>query len=164
MLSILVVLYAFICYFIWFLGLTYYLEPSASLCFSLFLSFIEKEYQMESNWPENLRWILWTRRSPRSKRVGPEESRPNPKTGGSALPPGRVLLSCRWLVDPPDLFPTPKIPINIEAPRNKPRLGVPPPQASVPTKNQSGPCSGTLWEGGIITGGHLHHPGALHDE
>ena len=29
------------------------------------------------------------------------------------------------------------------------RSGVPPPQASVATKNQSGPCSGTLPEGGI---------------
>ena len=44
------------------------------------------------------------------------------------------------------------------------RLGVPPPQASVATKNQSKPCSGTLPEGGSLTGGHLHHPGALHDE
>ena len=44
------------------------------------------------------------------------------------------------------------------------RSGVPPPQTSVATKNQSGPCSGTLLEGGTLTGGHLHHPGALHDE
>ena len=44
------------------------------------------------------------------------------------------------------------------------RSGVPPPQASVATKNQLGPCSGTLPEGGSLTGGHLHHPGALHDE
>ena len=44
------------------------------------------------------------------------------------------------------------------------RSGVPPPQASVATKNQSGPCSGTLPEGESLTGGHLHHPGALHDE
>ena len=44
------------------------------------------------------------------------------------------------------------------------RSGVPPPQASVATKNQSGPCSGTLLEGGSLTGGHLHHPGALHGE
>ena len=44
------------------------------------------------------------------------------------------------------------------------RSGVSPPQASVATKNQSGPCSGTLPEGGSLTGGHLHHPGALHDE
>ena len=44
------------------------------------------------------------------------------------------------------------------------RSGVPPLQASVATKNQSGPCSGTLPEWGTLTGGHLHHPGALHDE
>ena len=44
------------------------------------------------------------------------------------------------------------------------RSGVPPPQASVATKNQSGPCSDTLPEGGSLTGGHLHHPGDLHDE
>ena len=44
------------------------------------------------------------------------------------------------------------------------RSGVPPPQASVATKNQSGPCSGTLPEGDPITGGHLDHPGAIHDE
>jgi hypothetical protein len=48
--------------------------------------------------------------------------------------------------------------------KKEPRSGVPPPQASVATKNQSGPCSGTLPEGGTLTGGHLHHPGALHDE
>ena len=44
------------------------------------------------------------------------------------------------------------------------RSGVPPSQASVATKNQSVPCSGALPEGGSLTGGHLHHPGALHDE
>ena len=48
--------------------------------------------------------------------------------------------------------------------RTDDRSGVPPPQASVATKNQSGPCSGTLPEGDPITGGHLHHPGAIHDE
>jgi hypothetical protein len=31
-------------------------------------------------------------------------------------------------------------------------------------KNQSRPRSGTLPEGEIITGGHLHHPGGHHDE
>ena len=40
----------------------------------------------------------------------------------------------------------------------------PPPQASVATKNLSGALPGTLPEGGSFTGGHLHHPGALHDE
>ena len=44
------------------------------------------------------------------------------------------------------------------------RSGVPPPQASVATKNLSGAHSGTLPEGESIIGGHLHHPDALHDE
>ena len=44
------------------------------------------------------------------------------------------------------------------------RSGVPPPQASVATKNQSRPCSGTLPEGESLSGGDLHHPDALLDE
>ena len=44
------------------------------------------------------------------------------------------------------------------------RSGVPPPQASVATKNLSGTRCGTLPEGGTLNGGHLHHPDALHDE
>ena len=48
--------------------------------------------------------------------------------------------------------------------KNQDRTGVPPPQASVATKNLSGACSGTLPEWEPVTGGHLHHPGALHDE
>ena len=101
---------------------------------------------------------------PRSIVVGPEESRGNHKGGGHALPPGRVLLACRCLVDPLDVRPTQKIPINTKTPEKKPRLKVPPPQASVATKNQSGPPSGTLSEGEIIIGGHLHHPDDHHDE
>ena len=44
------------------------------------------------------------------------------------------------------------------------RSGVPLPQASVATKNLSEARSGTLPEGGTLTGAHLHHPSALHDE
>ena len=55
----------------------------------------------------------------------------------------------------------PTYPKNIEY---QDRSGVPPPQASVANKNLSGARSGTLPEGEPITGGHLHHPGALHDE
>ena len=42
--------------------------------------------------------------------------------------------------------------------------GVPPPEASVATKNQSGPYYGIPPEGDPIIEGHLHHPGAIHDE
>jgi hypothetical protein len=55
-------------------------------------------------------------------------------------------------------------PINRETPRNKPRTLTPLPQASVPKKYDLEPCFGTLPNGGIIIGGHLHHPGGLHDE
>ena len=40
------------------------LEPSASLCFSLFLSFTEKEYQMESNWRANFWWFFMDQKKP----------------------------------------------------------------------------------------------------
>ena len=58
----------------------------------------------------------------------------------------------------------PKNPINRESIRNDPRSEVPPPQAFVATKRQYRPRSGTLPEGGIISGSHLHHPGGHHDE
>ena len=48
--------------------------------------------------------------------------------------------------------------------RTEDRSGVPPPQASVATKNLSGARSRALPEGDPITGGHLHHPGAIYDE
>ena len=95
----------------------------------------------------------WTRRVPR------------PPRGWRARPtPLGVPLPCGCLVDPLDLFPMPTPLIYPQTSRTEPRSRVPPPQASVETKKQSGPCSGTLPEGGSITAGHLHHPGALHDE
>jgi len=57
-----------------------------------------------------------------------------------------------------------KNPINRETIRNNPRSEVPSMQAPVATKNQSRPRSGTLSEGVIIIGGHLHHPDGHHDE
>ena len=44
------------------------------------------------------------------------------------------------------------------------RLGVLPPQASVATENQSRPVPAPCQRGESLSGGHLHHPGALHDE
>ena len=87
-----------------------------------------------------------------------------PRDRGRAHPPGRALPSRGPLEAPPiDFFRLykPTYPKNID---NEDRSGVPPPQASVATKNLSGARSGTLPEGEPITGGHLHHPGALHDE
>ena len=103
--------------------------------------------------------------APEVKELGQESPGLPTRVGGAPTPQG--LGPC--LVDnpatpPADVRPTPKNPINTETSREQNRLGVPPPQASVATKNQSGPCSGTLPEGGSLTGGHLHHPDALHDE
>ena len=102
--------------------------------------------------------------APRVKELGQKSPEPSTRVEGAPYPLGTPPISCMTRRPPPDVRPTPKIPINIETPEKKPRSGVPPPQASVATKNQSGPCSGTLPEEGSLTGGHLHHPGALHDE
>ena len=41
---------------------------------------------------------------------------------------------------------------------------VPPLDASVAIENQSRPVSAPCRRGESLSGGHLHHPGALHDE
>ena len=85
------------------------------------------------------------------------------RVGGAPSPLGTPPAS--WPpFGPPTYFFHPYIPTYPKNSRTEDRSGVPPPQASVATKNQSGPCSGTLPEGDPITGGHLHHPGAIHDK
>ena len=80
-----------------------------------------------------------------------------------ALPRARPL-ACGSVGHPLDVRPTPKILINTQTSEKNPISDVPPPQASVATKSQPRPRSGTLPEGEIIIGGHLHHPGGHHDE
>ena len=77
---------------------------------------------------------------------------------------GRAPLPREHPGGPPTYPLHPYIPTYPKTSRTEDRSGVPPLQASVATKNQSGPCFGTLPEGNPITGGHLHHPGAMHDE
>ena len=101
--------------------------------------------------------------APEVKELGQKSPKSSTRVERVPYPLG-VPLPRGWLRDPLDVKPTPKIPINTETPEKKPRSGGLPPQAFVATKNQSGPCSGTLPEGGTITDGHLHHLGALHDE
>ena len=86
------------------------------------------------------------------------------KTPGRAWALARAPVGCAHLEAHLRVKPTPKNPINRETIRNNPRSEVPPPQGSIATENQSRPRSGTLSEGGIISGGHLHHPGGHHDE
>ena len=77
--------------------------------------------------------------------------------GGPAHPLGAPLSPGPLEAPPTDFFCLYKstYPKNIDT---EDRSGVPPPQASVATKNLSGARSGTLPEGEPITGGHLHHP------
>ena len=83
---------------------------------------------------------------------------------GRVPPLGRAHLPRGAPVAPPTYPLHPYIPTYPKTSRTEDRSGVPPPQASVATKHQSGPCSGTLSEGDPITGGHLHNPDAIHDE
>ena len=86
------------------------------------------------------------------------------RVGGRAHPPGRAPLPRGAPVAPPTYSLHPYIPTYHKTSRGEDRSGVPPPQASVATKNLLGALPGTLPEGGSIPGGHLHHPGAIHDE
>ena len=83
---------------------------------------------------------------------------------GWRAPPWARPLPRGAPVAPPTYPLHPYIPTYPKTSRTEDRSGVPPLQASVATKNQSGPCSSTLPDGGSLTGGHLHDPGALHDE
>ena len=83
---------------------------------------------------------------------------------GRAHPPGHALHPRGPLVAPPTDFFRLYIPIYPKTIKNQDRSGVPLPQASIASKNLSGARSGTLPEGEPITGGHLYHLGALHDE
>ena len=87
-----------------------------------------------------------------------------PRGWGACPPPSARPLPREHPGGPPTYPLHPYIPTYPKTSRIEDRLGVPPPQASVATKNLSGAHSGTLPKGEPITGGHLHHPGALHDE
>ena len=108
--------------------------------------------------------FFWNKRDTRSFVGGPEGEGGEHKTPGHARRPMRAQVGCAHLEAHLHVIPTLKNHINRETPRNNPRTWTPPPQVSVPSKYHLEPCSGTLPEGEIITGGHLRHPGGLHDE
>ena len=142
--SILDVLWALLCTFILFLGLTHWPRAQCQfMFFPLFQCFKEKEYQTESKRNETFwRSYFWKESNPGDLECTSGKQRGRHEAGERAYPPS--------------IYP--------KTIGEQNRSGVPPPQASVATKNQSGPCSGTLPEEGTLTGGHLHHPGDLHDE
>ena len=84
--------------------------------------------------------------------------------GGRARPPWTRPLPREPPGGPPTYPFHPYIPTYPKTSRTEDKSGVLLSQASVATKNQSGPRSGTLPEGDPITGGHLHHLGAIHVE
>ena len=127
----------------------------------LFQCFEEKEYQTDSKRNETFGRVIFGTEAIQetwSRRQGSFEEAT--RQGGAPYPLGAPPTLMAPLTDFFRLYMS-IYPKNIV---EQNRSGVLPPQASVATKNQSGPCSGTLPEGGSLTGGHLHHPGALHDE
>ena len=84
--------------------------------------------------------------------------------GGRAHPP-RARPLPRGAPEAPPTYPLhPYIPTYRKTSRKEIRSGVPPHQASVATKNHSRPVPAPCRRGQSFSGGHLHHPGALHDE
>ena len=127
----------------------------------LFQCFEEKEYQTESKRNETFGRVIFETEAIQetwSRRQGSFEVAT--RQGGVPAPLGAPPTLVAPLTDFFRLYIS-IYPKNIE---EQNRSGVPPPQASVATKNLSGARFGTLPEGESITVGHLHHPGALHDE
>ena len=124
------------------------------LFFCLFQCFAEKEYQTESKRNETFGRVIfgteaihktWGVRKGSNEEGTRQGARPPP---GRAHPPGRALHPRGPLVAPLTDFFHLYMSIYPKNIGEHNRSGVPPPQASVDTKNQSGPCSGTLPEGG----------------
>ena len=84
--------------------------------------------------------------------------------GGAHEGRGRVPLPRGPPFGPPTYSFHPYIPTYPKTSRTEIRSGVPPPEASVATENQSRPVPAPCRRGQSFSGGHLHHPGALHDE
>ena len=130
----------------------------------LFQCFEEKEYQTESKRNETLGSVIFGTdviQETWSPCKGSNEEAT--RQGGTPTPWRALHLRGPLEAPPTNFFRLYKstYPKNVDT---EDRSGVPPPQASVATKNLSGALPGTLSEGGSITSGHLHHPDAIHDE
>ena len=139
-------------------------SPVPVSVFPLFQCFAEKEYQTESKRNEIFGSYFWNKRDPEDLEWTSRNEQGGHEARRRACPPGRAPHPRGPLVAPLTDFFRLYISIYPKNTGEQNRSGVPPPQASIATKNQSGPCSGTLPEGGSLTSGHLHNPGALHDE
>ena len=119
------------------------------LFFCLFQCFAEKEYQTETKWNETFGNVIFGTNVIQRTWSPRQESNEGSTRQGRAHPPGHALHPRGPLVAPLTYFFRLYISIYPKTMGEQNRSGVPPPQASVATKNQSGPCSSTLPEGGI---------------
>ena len=96
--------------------------------------------------------------------LGPQvkEGTRKPRGWGGAHPPRARPLPRGAPEAPLTYFLHPYIPTYPKPSRTENRSGVPPPEASVATENQSRPVPAPCRRGQSFSGGHLHHPGALH--
>ena len=152
-----VVMDAFYTLHVWFPNWTIYFREDLQY-------FKKKEYQTESKRNETFGSVIFLEEyDPEDLEFMSEDPRGGQEIGGR--PPYWARPLSRGPLEhlPTDFFRLykPTYPKNIEY---QDRSGVPPLQASVATKNLLGARSGTLPEGEPITGGHLHHPDAIHDE
>ena len=107
---------------------------------------------------------FWKESNPRDLESTSRKLRGSREVGGRAHPPGRALHPRGPLVAPLTYFFRLYISIYPKNIGEHYRSGVPPPEASVATESQSRPIPAPCRRGQSLSGGHLHHPGALHDE
>ena len=107
---------------------------------------------------------FWKERSPKDLECTSGDLRGGHEERGARPPPGHALHPRGRLVAPLTYFFRLYISIYPKNIREHNRSGVPPPEASVATKNQSRPISAPCRRGQSLSGGHLHHPDGLHDE
>ena len=107
---------------------------------------------------------FWIRRSLEDLECTSGKKQGSHEVGGTPTTQGRALHPHGPLVAPLTYFFLPYIPIYPKNFGEQNRSGVPLPEASVATENQSRPVPAPCQRGKSLSGGHLHHPGALHDE
>ena len=121
----------------------------------LFQCFEEKEYQTESKRNETFRRVIFGTEAIQeiwSARKGSNEAgRRAPHPHGPLVAPLTDFFRLYMSIYPKNI-------------REHNRSGVPLPEASIATENQSRPVLAPCQRGESLSGGHLHHPGALHDE
>ena len=133
--------------------------------FPLFQCFEEKEYQTESKQNETFwRSYFWKESYPIDLECTLGKKRGSHEVGGCAHPLGRALHPRGPLVAPMTYFFLLYISIYPKTIGEHNRSGVPLPEASIATENQSRPVPAHRRMVQSFSDGHLHHPGALHDE